>query len=283
MRRRRDPNLQRFLLEGERVVVDVRQHWGVIALPVLYTLAGLFVTMWVDARIRVDGGLFARALWLLWFVLLGWMLFQVAQWRHDRFIATDKRLLLNYGLFTQKVAMMPLIKVTDMSYQRSVPGRVFGYGRFILESAGQDQALRRVDWVPHPDVTYRIICTEIFGVPSRERVTDPDRDDGYLEDGTGGPAAPAPVVSPLGGAVVRTAGPGVFGGSGGSGMRSGGSAVDERWSYSQAIPLHQYGDSAPMPSGEVIYSSDAERRRRRMADTGPIPITPPAPPPTADD
>ena len=71
-------------------------------------------------------------------------------------------------------------------------------------------------------------------------------------------------------------------------MRSGGSAVDERWSYSRAIPLHQYGDSAPMPSGEVIYSSDAERRRRRMADTGPIPQTPPPappppPPPGTDD
>jgi membrane protein YdbS with pleckstrin-like domain len=272
MRRRRDPHLQRFLLEGERVVVDVRQHWGVIALPIVYTLAGLFATMWVDARIRVEGGGFARALWLLWFVLLGWLGFQIAQWRHDRFIATDKRLLLNYGLFTQKVAMMPLIKVTDMSYQRSVPGRILGYGRFVLESAGQDQALRQVDWVPHPDVTYRIICTEIFGVPSLERVTDPDRDDGYLDDGTGGSPAgpPAPVVSPLSGAETR---------SGGSGMRSGGSAVDERWSYSRAIPLHQYGDSAPMPSGEVIYSSDAERRRRRMADTGPIPQTPPQTPP----
>jgi membrane protein YdbS with pleckstrin-like domain len=279
MRRRRDPNLQRFLLEGERVVVDVRQHWGVIVGPVIYTFAGLFMVMWVDARIRVDGGAFARVLWLLWFVLLGWSVFQVAQWRHDRFIATDKRLLLSYGLFNQKVAMMPLIKVTDMSYQRSVPGRIFGYGRFVLESAGQDQALRQVDWVPHPDVTYRILCTEIFGVPSRERVTDPDRDDGYLDDGTGAPAvAPAPpVVSPLAGAVVQAAGPS---GPGGSGMRPGGSAVDERWSYSQAIPLHQYGDSSPMPSGEVIYSSDAERRRRREADTGPIPQTPP---PGTDD
>ncbi len=265
MRRRRDPNLQRFLLDGERVVVDVRQHWGVIAGPVAATLAGLFVVMWVDAHIRVDAGSFARLLWLLWFVLLGWMVFQVAQWRHDRFIATDKRLLLNYGLFTQKVAMMPLIKVTDMSYQRSVPGRLFGYGRFILESAGQDQALRQVDWVPHPDVTYRIICTEIFGVPSRERVTDPDRDDGYLDDGTGGAPASGrmPVVNPLSGGVARRQ----------SGKRSDGSAVDERWSYSQAIPLHQMGDSSPLPSGEVIYSSDSERRQRRMADTGPLPQT----------
>jgi membrane protein YdbS with pleckstrin-like domain len=284
MRRRRDPNLQRFLLEGERVVVDVRQHWGVIALPVLYTLAGLFVVMWVDARIRVDAGSFARLLWLLWFVLLGWMVFQVAQWRHDRFIATDKRLLLSYGLFTQKVAMMPLIKVTDMSYQRSVPGRLFGYGRFILESAGQDQALRRVDWVPHPDVTYRIICTEIFGVPSRERVTDPDRDDGYLDGGTagtrGGP--PGPVVSPLGGSGMPSEGSGMPSDrwSDGSERWGDSTAVDERWSYSQAIPLHQMGDASPMPSGEVIYSSDDERRRRRMADTGPIPLTPQ---PGADD
>ena len=159
MRRRRDPNLQRFLLDGERVVIDVRQHWGVIAVPVLCTLAGLVVVLWVDAHIHVDAGGLARVLWLLWFVLLGWMVFQIIQWRHDRFIATDKRLLLDYGLFTQKVAMMPLIKVTDMSYQRSVPGRLLGYGRFVLESAGQDQALHQVDWVPHPDTTYRIICT----------------------------------------------------------------------------------------------------------------------------
>jgi hypothetical protein len=75
-------------------------------------------------------------------------------------------------------------------------------------------------------------------------------------------------------------------------MRTGGSAVEERWSYSRAIPLHQRGDSSPIPSGEVIYSSDAERRRRRMADTGPIPPLrsepdpPPGskqPPPGADD
>src|SRR3954449_2644227 len=248
MRRRRDPNLQRFLIDGERVVIDVRQHWGVIAVPVLCTLAGLVVVLWVDAHIRVDAGGLARVLWLLWFVLLGWLVFQIVQWRHDRFIATDKRLLLDYGLFTQKVAMMPLIKVTDMSYHRSVPGRLLGYGRFVLESAGQDQALHRVDWVPHPDTTYRIICTEIFGVPSHERVTDPDRDDGYLDDGIAGSSGSdsVPVVSPL----SR------------SGMRSDRSVVDERWSYSQAIPLHQLGDSSPLPSGEVIYSSDLERRRR---------------------
>ena len=128
-RRRRDPKLQRFLLDGERVVVDVRQHWFVIAGPVAFTLIALFVVMWVDARVRVDAGEIARVLWFAWFIMLGWMGFQIAQWRHDRFIATDKRLLMDYGLITQKIAMMPFIKVTDMGDRRgppAPPGRARG-------------------------------------------------------------------------------------------------------------------------------------------------------------
>jgi hypothetical protein len=40
----------------------------------------------------------------------------------------------------KKVNMMPLTKVTDMSFQRSSVGRILGYGEFILESVGQAQA-----------------------------------------------------------------------------------------------------------------------------------------------
>ncbi len=294
-----DPKLDRFLLPGERVVVDVRQHWGVIAGPVAAVAGGLVVVLWVDAHVRLDGGPIARALWLLWFVSVGWLLFQVWQWRHDRFIATDKRLLLDYGIFTTKVAMMPLAKVTDMSFQRSVPGRVFGWGRFVLESAGQDQALRQIDWVPDPDHTYRLICAEIFGVLD-EGLGDEDDNGGA---GRGGPRPAGPTPGPLGAAPVVSGGP----------VRSYGD--DGRWSaspiapgYSRAIPLrrrgpHADGDphsdpdsdpdsdprnntgthdrtddetgsgSADIP-GEVLYSSDAERRRRRSADTGPLPVRP---------
>ena len=172
----------------------------------VYTFAGLFVVMWVDARIRVDGGAIARA--ALAALVRPPGLDACSRSPSGGMTGSSRPTSASCSTTAcshQKVAMMPLIKVTDMSYQRSVPGRIFGYGRFVLESAGQDQALRQVDWVPHPDVTYRILCTEIFGVPSRERVTDPDRDDGYLDDGTGAPAvAPAPpVVSPLAGAVVQ--------------------------------------------------------------------------------
>src|SRR5665647_3116855 len=104
----------------------------------------------------------ANLLWWAWFVLIARAIWKILEWRHDWFVATDKRLILTYGLITQKVAMMPLAKVTDMSYNRSPLGRILGYGTFVMESAGQDQALHRVEWVPSPDQTYRAICAEIF-------------------------------------------------------------------------------------------------------------------------
>ena len=84
-------------------------------------------------------------------------------WRHDWFVATDKRLLLFYGFITQKVAMMPLIKVTDMSYDRSMLGRILGYGNFVLESAGQDQALRTSTGCPTPTPLPRHLRRDLRG------------------------------------------------------------------------------------------------------------------------
>ena len=45
-------------------------------------------------------------------------------------MATDKRFLLFFGFIRRKVAMMPLLKVTDMTYDRSLLGRIVGYGTF---------------------------------------------------------------------------------------------------------------------------------------------------------
>ena len=90
------------------------------------------------------------------------LVWKVLDWRNEWFVATDKRMLLLYGLVTKKVSMMPLVKVTDMRYSRSITGRVLGYGEFLMESAGQDQALSRISWVANPDSTYRELCAIIF-------------------------------------------------------------------------------------------------------------------------
>ncbi|MFL6189453.1 MAG: PH domain-containing protein [Actinomycetes bacterium] len=70
--------------------------------------------------------------------------------------------MLATGVITRKVNMMPLAKVTDMTFQRSPMGRLLGFGEFILESAGQDQALTNVDYLPYPEQLYLEVCGLIF-------------------------------------------------------------------------------------------------------------------------
>lgn len=156
------PHLSRYLLDAERVVIAVRRHPAQVLEPVVSAVGGLALVLWLQLRIPPDLGLLSDLLWPAWSLLLGRALIRLWMWREDWFVATDSRLLLTYGIVTRKVAMMPLAKVTDMSYNRSPLGRVLGYGEFVLESAGHDQAMRVVSWLPNPDQLYRLICAEIF-------------------------------------------------------------------------------------------------------------------------
>ena len=184
----RHGGLDRYLLDGERIVTAVHQHWVKVAEPFASVVAALVPVLALDSSLPAALGSVANLLWWAWFVLVGRALWKTLEWRHDWFVATDKRLILTYGLINQKVAMMPLAKVTDMSYNRSPLGRLLGYGTFVMESAGQDQALHRVEWVPEPDHTYRAICAEIFGVDDHERVLDENEHDHRFGGGpTDGP------------------------------------------------------------------------------------------------
>jgi membrane protein YdbS with pleckstrin-like domain len=161
--------LRRALLDDERIVTAAHQHWAKVAEPVAFVVAGLVLVLAIDSFLPASASALANVFWWAWFFLVGRAIWKVVEWRHDWFAATDKRLILTYGLTTQKVAMMPLAKVTDMSYNRSPLGRLLGYGTFVLESAGQDQALHRVGWVADPDRTYRAICAEMFGIDNQAR------------------------------------------------------------------------------------------------------------------
>ena len=115
-------------------------------------------------------------------VASAWFAWKVGDWWVERFTVTDRRVLLVSGLLTRRVAIMPLRKVTDLTFERSVTGRLFGFGAFVMESAGQQQALSRIDFLPRPESLYLQMSDLLFG--TGEADYDPD------EDGTGGPTRP---------------------------------------------------------------------------------------------
>ncbi|MDO5740832.1 MAG: PH domain-containing protein [Ornithinimicrobium sp.] len=161
---------KRYLLRGEVPVVSTRSHWIQLVEPVATSIAALFVTLLYATSTNFGDGVVM--LWVVFFALAARALWRYWNWRAEWFVATDRRLLRTYGVLNHRVAMMPLAKVTDMSYDRSLIGRIVGYGEFVMESAGQDQALREINFIPRPDEKYHALIGTIFG----EDVADPTED-----------------------------------------------------------------------------------------------------------
>ena len=153
----------RYVVGRERMVLTTRKHVATLAEPVLTAAVSFVAAGWLMWRFEPTLGDGVLVLGLIWLAVLARCAYYVVEWWHNWFGWTDKRLLLQTGLVIRKVAMMPLEKVTDMSFSRSVAGQMLGYGQFVLESAGQDQALRTITFIPHPNWTYRLLVATIFG------------------------------------------------------------------------------------------------------------------------
>ncbi len=154
--------VNKYLLPHEQHVITVRKHPAVLEGPITVALAGLIGAAVLSATVLKHESTAMTVVWIIWGILFVRLLWKAANWGVEYFVVTSQRMILTSGLLTRKVAMMPLVKVTDMSFQRSLLGRLQGYGEFILESAGQDQALRTVDHIPYPEQLYLEVCGLLF-------------------------------------------------------------------------------------------------------------------------
>ncbi len=171
-----------YLLGQERVIEVVQWHPVWLGKPVAIGLLILVPLATMGLQLPLDSEALPVVLSLM-AVTLAWLAWHFYEWHVERLIVTDRRIMLVTGVLTRRVAMMPLRKVTDMTFERSFWGRAlgsWGWGTFVLESAGQDQALRRISPIPHPEALYRCVSQEIFY--GRNRGSPSDADDGTGDD-----------------------------------------------------------------------------------------------------
>ncbi len=168
----------RYLFPTERYRGEWKRHWihlsGPISIGAGATLALGYLAGFLSRQ--SIAGLVTVAV-LIWLGVIGWVAWQVFDWYHDRFILTNKRVMVVGGIVTRRVAMMPLARVTDMKYEQSPLGRMLNYGTFVLESAGQDQALREVKHLPNPNELYLRVVEEMYEPQAVEARLGKDGDD----------------------------------------------------------------------------------------------------------
>lgn len=151
----------RILLPHETDLIIVRRHPGILIAPIAAVMAGsaaiAVLTGWLSLN-----PVALLILWLAWLVLLLRAIWKVAGWRAGNFIVTAERILFIKGVLARDVTMIPIARISDISFQRSITGRILGYGSFAIEVTDTPQAVRTIDFLPYPEQLYIEITGMIF-------------------------------------------------------------------------------------------------------------------------
>lgn len=78
---------------------------------------------------------------------------------YERLFITNRRVIASSGFLGAHIDAMPLTRITDIAFKRTVPGEIFDYGTLRIESAGQDQALGVLNFLNQPDLFYNILIS----------------------------------------------------------------------------------------------------------------------------
>jgi uncharacterized membrane protein YdbT with pleckstrin-like domain len=111
-------------------------------------MALMFLGLGVLARVDNRGGQVIVGMVTLYAQLR--LLWDLVEWAITRIMITDRRLIEFGGFLRRQGGTLPLSKLTDLNFEQSFIGLLFNYGKVRVESAGQDQALSRIDYLRYP-------------------------------------------------------------------------------------------------------------------------------------
>src|SRR5829696_3912982 len=154
-------DVAKYLLPEERAVVATRRHWAVLIEPTIKFLPVFLIGAWLllldpDNRVSSSAGLIVLIAALVYYGL------RLGEWWMRHFIVSTRRVLLTSGVIVRTVTLLPLRRITDLTWKETLLGQVLGYGTFRFESAGQQQALSEITFLPGADVLYRDVSALLF-------------------------------------------------------------------------------------------------------------------------
>lgn len=154
---------RKLLNDGEHVILSTRTHVKALLLPavVLILLAGVagYLSSLPDGD---QAGVWRIVIWVIalllviWFVVapfLGWLL--------TTYTFTTRRLITRTGVFTRRGHDIPLNRISDISYEKSLLDRMFGCGTLVVSDASE---LGRVELrdIPHVEQAQLTVSDELY-------------------------------------------------------------------------------------------------------------------------
>lgn len=167
---------RKLLNEGEHVILSTRTHVKALLLPavvliIVAGLAGYLSSLPNDEH----AGAWRIVIWVIAGLMIIW--FTVApflRWLLTTYTFTSRRLITRTGVFTRRGHDIPLNRISDISYEKSLVDRMFGCGTLVVSDASE---LGRVELrdIPQVERAQLTVSDQLFHRADR---ATPRSDDG---------------------------------------------------------------------------------------------------------
>ncbi len=126
--------------DDEWVELEAHPHWKALVPPALTLivtcgLASFIVALLPGGKDQGPGRAVVAVLAAL--VVLVWSLLPFLRWRSTRFVLTSRRLVTREGILRRRGHDLPLARVHDVSFSRTLVERMLGCGTLVVEWAGE--------------------------------------------------------------------------------------------------------------------------------------------------
>ena len=154
-------DVEKYLLDDEVAVVATRRHWAVLIGPTatflpVFLAGGWLLVLDPQNRVTSTAGMLVVLGALVVYAL------RIGEWWMRHFIVSRRRVLLTSGVIVRTVTLLPLRRITDLTWKETLVGQLLGYGTFRFESAGQQQALSEITFLPDAGTLYRQVSGLLF-------------------------------------------------------------------------------------------------------------------------
>jgi membrane protein YdbS with pleckstrin-like domain len=146
-----DEVIEQYLGHGERMIHSDHPSLqafivqNTILFGILAVVAGVFFPIAFNGSLVASG----VTLLILSVVLLILVLKRLRE-RYTSYVVTNVRIMRISGVIARRAHSIPWVRVTDLTYEQSLSGRLFGYATLHIESANETMGLRELTGVPDP-------------------------------------------------------------------------------------------------------------------------------------
>jgi uncharacterized membrane protein YdbT with pleckstrin-like domain len=153
----------RLLNEGEHIVLSTRTHAKVLILPAVVLIVVAALAGYLTSLPSGDqAGTWRIVIWVLTAALLVWFcVVPFLNWLLTTYTFTNRRLITRTGVLTRRGHDIPMNRISDISYEKSLIDRFFRCGTLVVSDASE---LGRVELrdIPRVEQAQLTVSDELF-------------------------------------------------------------------------------------------------------------------------